>query len=270
MAEEKSSGFFFDVRKWRGSRDVQRMSYAERGVYFDMMLEQWEKRNLLDSCDVVAQQLALTAAHEAEIRAAWPVVRSKFVLSKGDDRRIYNPQLEQTRRKQLANARERSKSGRLGGLAKAANRKKEADLRATKATAMPSKAVAKHSDLTRQDVTRQDQRSLSSALFDRFWLVYPKKVAKDAARKAFTKRNPDAVLVDRMVAAVQQQAQSEQWQRDAGRFIPNPSTWLNQARWQDEPTSSVSRARQWTFDCPHEPHCSTAGQCVVKRRGEAV
>ena len=28
---------------------------------------------------------------------------------------------------------------------------------------------------------------------------------------------------------------SEQWLREGGRFIPNPSTWINQGRWDDEP-----------------------------------
>ena len=27
---------------------------------------------------------------------------------------------------------------------------------------------------------------------------------------------------------------TEQWQKEGGRFIPNPTTWLNQGRWDDE------------------------------------
>ena len=27
---------------------------------------------------------------------------------------------------------------------------------------------------------------------------------------------------------------TEQWQREEGRYIPNPATWLNQGRWDDE------------------------------------
>ena len=72
------------------------------------------------------------------------------------------------------------------------------------------------------------------ALFDAFWLVYPKKVGKGDARKAFEKIKPSKDLAGRMIAAVQTQSQSEQWKRDHGRYIPNPSTWLNQQRWDDE------------------------------------
>jgi hypothetical protein len=72
------------------------------------------------------------------------------------------------------------------------------------------------------------------SLFDEFWSAYPKKVGKDDARKAFDKRKPDADLSAKMVAAVNAQKQSAQWKKDGGQYIPNPATWLNQGRWQDE------------------------------------
>ena len=27
---------------------------------------------------------------------------------------------------------------------------------------------------------------------------------------------------------------TDQWKQDSGRFIPNPETWINQERWDDE------------------------------------
>ena len=67
--------------------------------------------------------------------------------------------------------------------------------------------------------------------FDRFWSVYPKKVGKDAARKAFSRVKAP---VEELIAAVDRQKNSLQWQADNGQYIPNPATWLNQGRWQDE------------------------------------
>lgn len=69
--------------------------------------------------------------------------------------------------------------------------------------------------------------------FAEFWAAFPKKVGRDAALKAFEKRKPDADLLARMLAAIAAQATSEQWRKDGGQFIPNPATWLNQARWED-------------------------------------
>ena len=67
--------------------------------------------------------------------------------------------------------------------------------------------------------------------FDSFWTAYPKKVGKEAARKAFAKVKAS---VDVLIAAVEKQKRSEQWRRENGRYIPNPATWLNQGRWEDE------------------------------------
>lgn len=67
--------------------------------------------------------------------------------------------------------------------------------------------------------------------FSTFWSAYPRKVGKDAARKAFAKVKAP---VETLLAAIEQQKRSEQWTVENGRFIPNPATWLNQGRWEDE------------------------------------
>lgn len=69
--------------------------------------------------------------------------------------------------------------------------------------------------------------------FEKFWLAYPRKVGKDAARKAFAKRKPDDELLSRMLSTIEAQVRSPEWQKEGGQFIPHPSTWLNQGRWED-------------------------------------
>ena len=70
--------------------------------------------------------------------------------------------------------------------------------------------------------------------FGAFWTAYPNKKAKPAALKAFTKLKPNAELLAEMLKAITAQKQSPQWQKDNGQYIPMPSTWLNQERWDDE------------------------------------
>lgn len=67
--------------------------------------------------------------------------------------------------------------------------------------------------------------------FDEFWVAYPKKVGKEAARRAFAKVKAP---IDVLIAAIEQQKTSRQWTKDNGQYIPNPATWLNQGRWEDE------------------------------------
>lgn len=67
-----------------------------------------------------------------------------------------------------------------------------------------------------------------------FWPVYPKKVAKGAARKAFLKACHQAYAKpSEIIDAVRDQL--DFLNRDGGKYCPNPATWLNDGRWQDEP-----------------------------------
>jgi len=76
--------------------------------------------------------------------------------------------------------------------------------------------------------------------FDEFWEAYPRKIGKGAAKKAWCRIKPTTELHKIILDAITQQTNSSQWQRDGGQYIPNPSTWLNQTRWEDEPQNYSS------------------------------
>ena len=69
--------------------------------------------------------------------------------------------------------------------------------------------------------------------FDEFWKVYPRKVGKGDARKSWIKSQKERPLIENILRAVRKQCQSQEWQKERGAFIPHPSTWLNQGRWDD-------------------------------------
>ena len=87
-----------------------------------------------------------------------------------------------------------------------------------------------------EEKERETVKNLIIERFDRFWSVYPKKVGKGEARKAFVKLKPSEELTERMIKAVAEAKKSDMWTRNNGQYIPNPSTWLNQERWEDELT----------------------------------
>lgn len=70
--------------------------------------------------------------------------------------------------------------------------------------------------------------------FDLFWLNYPKKVGKDGAKKAWKKVRRPAEVIEKLKVILPIQIESEQWQKNNGQFIPNPATYINQGRWEDE------------------------------------
>lgn len=72
--------------------------------------------------------------------------------------------------------------------------------------------------------------------FADWYAAYPLKEARGAAERAWAKlsKRPDFgdELVDHLVAAVKHAKQhSRRW---ADGYIPQPATWLNQRRWEDE------------------------------------
>lgn len=71
-------------------------------------------------------------------------------------------------------------------------------------------------------------------LFAEFWANYPKKKAKETAQRAWNKRRPNSDLHAVILRALERQKASPDWQKDSGRYIPLPATWLNHARWTDE------------------------------------
>lgn len=81
--------------------------------------------------------------------------------------------------------------------------------------------------------------NLQDGRFTEFWDVYPKKVGKEAARKSWTRIKPNKELHAKILEAISRAKLSEQWRTENGRFIPNPTTWLNQGRWDDEPPQNL-------------------------------
>lgn len=81
---------------------------------------------------------------------------------------------------------------------------------------------------------KQPKKSLLEQRFDEFWAAYPKKVGKKAALASWKKVKPDTELFDKIMTAIERAKATWQWQRENGRYIPNPKTWLNEGRWDDE------------------------------------
>lgn len=77
-------------------------------------------------------------------------------------------------------------------------------------------------------------KSTLESRFELFWKAYPKKKSKKTAWSAFKKIKPDEQLFSRMMEAIGRYRTSQEWQKEGGRYIPYPATWLNGGCWDDE------------------------------------
>lgn len=85
---------------------------------------------------------------------------------------------------------------------------------------------------------RREEKSINTPSddgFDMFYQAYPKKVGKPAATKAWKAAKVKVDEVSAILGDIATRSQSRDWIKDDGQFIPNPATYLNQRRWEDQP-----------------------------------
>lgn len=83
-------------------------------------------------------------------------------------------------------------------------------------------------------VNKKSDLKRLEADFDRFWQIYPRKIAKKKAREDWIKKHkPSAELAEQIINAVEQQKRTI-WKNEDPQYIPHATTWLNQGRWEDE------------------------------------
>ncbi len=73
--------------------------------------------------------------------------------------------------------------------------------------------------------------NVSLEQFEEFWNIYPKKVGKEAARREWVRLNPD---LERIKNSLGWQKTCKEWSGEDGRYIPHPSKYLLEHRWEDE------------------------------------
>jgi hypothetical protein len=69
--------------------------------------------------------------------------------------------------------------------------------------------------------------------FLKFWEAYPKAVSKKKSFEAWQKAE-DKPPIEDILAKIELQKKTEQWQKEKGQFIPMSTTYINQARWDDK------------------------------------
>ena len=80
--------------------------------------------------------------------------------------------------------------------------------------------------------TSKEVNTYDDLAFDEFWSLYPRKIGKGGAKKAWAKITrgvkPELIIEGARRMSADPNLPETQ-------FIPHPSTWLNEGRWDDEP-----------------------------------
>ena len=90
-------------------------------------------------------------------------------------------------------------------------------------------------------------RDMEPEGFTQWWAAYPRKVGKDAARKAYAAALKRAATADLLAGLKRARFSADP------QFIPHPSTWLNAGRWQDEAGGTSAPASATPVAAPEHP-----------------
>lgn len=126
----------------------------------------------------------------------------------------------------------RSLAGRAGGL-------KSAEAKAKQTSSKTQAKVNPEPEPEPEPFTSSEVNTYGDLAFDEFWAFYPRKIGKGGAKKTWQKITR-TVKPDQIIEGARRMSQDPNLPET--QFIPHPSTWLNEGRWEDEPYAPRTQA----------------------------
>jgi len=220
----KSPAFAFYVRDWLCSRKVANMNGDAVKAYIYLLCEAWlqEDRATLPNDE---KELASMARINND---KWCVIKDDilkcFFLNK--DGRLVNERLFEVHK--LSEIRTLNRK----------NKKRTKTQQKHNKTVTACEDEIEDENINSSFNAKIEDSNINKDTYDErfldFWNVYPRKVGKGAAWKSWQKIPSPAETLEKIKEALTWQTKSEQWTKQAGEFIPHPTTYLNQRRWDDE------------------------------------
>jgi len=81
---------------------------------------------------------------------------------------------------------------------------------------------------------KNDKKKILLERFEQFWKVYPKKVNKNPCLKKWLIVKPSEELTQQIIEAIEKQIEAGMLNTVEIKYCPDPSTWFNQRRWENE------------------------------------
>lgn len=107
--------------------------------------------------------------------------------------------------------------------------------------------------ITKENKQQGGVLSEVETMFLQFWSIYPKKVDKKGSFRAFKNIPKLKEQFPGIIKALEIQKESDQWTKNHGQFIPNPTTYIHQERWltvseEDEIQSKIDEIVKQNID----------------------
>jgi hypothetical protein len=105
--------------------------------------------------------------------------------------------------------------------------------------------------------------------FADFWKLYPRRVARKDAEKAWLRIEPE--IYPKIFAAVAKARTTDDWRRENGKYVPYPASYLRGERWDDElETDLTMGVCCWNQNGTREPGKPRCARPATKEKNGVV
>jgi hypothetical protein len=197
---------------WRSDEELRNCSIAARGLWIELLCIMHKSGGylLINEKPPSDEQLSMQVAVPVDqLKTLILELENENVFSRNKARIIYSRKMVRGENK----ARISRENGKMGGNPTLCSENE------IQAQDNPQKLEARNQKLE----TRKKNK-----YFDEWWMIYPRKIGKGTAEKAYAKADlpPDILEITRRYAASRQ--------GEDQTFTPHPATWLNRKSWLDE------------------------------------
>ena len=230
----KAPAFQFYAGDFLSDINVSTMSMSQRGIYITLLAYEWIEGSLPNN----EAMLKKLCSNHPTFEEDWKEMKHCFVV---DGKTLANPRLEKER-KNMTDYRERmSKNGRKGAKAR-----------------WDGKAIAEPSN---KEVEDKEEVNLHDEFENEFWAIYPRRDSKKRAMEKYVSLRKGGAAMSTIIDGLKSYIKYWRSSGTEPAFIPMPSTWLNQERYNDELLSGsktiknldLKKTFNWMCDaCGHE------------------
>ena len=241
---ERPPSFQFYPKDFLADPNTRIMTFAERGVYIDLLSYCWIDGTISADLGELARLLQCEISF---LETAWKTVGRCFCLDEKDGTRFYHKRLKLERVKQKL---WRAKCS-LGGKKSAGKRKHKKEIDGGKGSCdlltrvvqlkgntSSSSSIKRNTKEKREDEEEKPEpqispKSESKIRFETFMQRYPKKIDRPAALIAWSRLQPDDEMLNQFLTAIDALKTTDNWTKDGGRWIPKAARFLEDRLWEE-------------------------------------
>ena len=221
--------FYFSLHIGDYRRDTINLDFEEHGIYM-LMIQEYMINEKPFSKDLNDIFWSLGIKQENHKKICENLLKNYFQLTRAG---YEHKRCKQEIAKYHENSEKRSQ---------AANKRWHPEKNAN-AMQMHSKSNANgmltinHKPLTNNHIINKEKiikKENYSEDFETFWKAYPRAKAKGKSFESWKKKKPN---IEQVLKTLTWQIMSRDWQKG---YIPNSLTYINQERWDDEPTKDIT------------------------------